>query len=93
MIVTDTETLQDIYDNTFKKGDISLDLKASYAEGWNNFTHLNDLINIFKSQYFRDLVSMSRSLISNHFEFFYQNLKPIDDNLQDTINSYSKIYL
>lgn len=30
---------------------------------------------------------------SNHFEFFYQNLKPIDDKLASTIASYEGINL
>ena len=55
--------------------------------------HLNALQTIYKAKYFNDLLDMSRQLIGNHFEFFYQNLKPIDDNLQETIDLYKTIYL
>ncbi len=36
---------------------------------------------------------MSTKLLSNHFQFFYSNLKPIDDDLQVTIDSFSEINL
>lgn len=36
---------------------------------------------------------LSGYLNSNHFESFYQNLKPIDDDLVDTIARYGDIKL
>lgn len=55
--------------------------------------HLDELTTVYKNKYFTDLPLLSKQLISNHFEFFYQNLKPIDDNLQDTIVAYNSIKL
>lgn len=55
--------------------------------------HLDELTTVYKSKYFNDLPILSKQLLSNHFEFFYQNLKPIDDNLEDTINGYNSIKL
>ncbi len=72
---------------------LSLDAKASYSQGWNNQIHKIILLDTYKSRYFADLPSMSTKLNSNHFEFFYQNLKPIDDNLTSTIASYENINL
>jgi len=65
----------------------------TFASGWNSLVHLDLLKNTYKSRYFTDLPLMSKSLVSNHFEFFYQNLKPIDDDLTETIANYEKIKL
>jgi hypothetical protein len=73
--------------------DISVDAKQSFAEGWNNLRHLPNLQGNLKVKYFSDLPKLSKTLLSVHFEFFYQNLKPIDDNLQETIDNYNKIKL
>ncbi len=55
--------------------------------------HSNILLNTFKPRFFDDLVPLSTKLLSSHFAFFYTNLKPIDDNLRDTIDSFSTINL
>jgi hypothetical protein len=68
-------------------------VKESYVSGWNSLVHLQLLQDTYKSRYFSDLPVVSRSLVSNHFEFFYQNLKPIDDDLAGTIANYEKIKL
>jgi len=59
----------------------SLTVKASLAEGWNNLVHSDILYKIYKSRYFDDLPLVSSKLNTNHFEFFYTNLKPIDDDI------------
>lgn len=91
-IIADSAGLSTVY-SYFKAMDLSLDAKGSYAEGWNNMFHLNELTDVYKIKYFTDLPVLSKQLISNHFEFFYQNLKPIDDNLQNTIIAYNAIKL
>ena len=68
-------------------------MKASISEGWNNLVHSSILFNTFKPRFFADIVPMSTQLLSSHFGFFYTNLKPIDDNLQSSIDSFSTINL
>ena len=73
--------------------DESLTVKASLAEGWNSLVHRTILFNNYKPRYFSDLPLMSLQLNSNHFEFFYTNLKPIDDDLLKTIEQFKAINL
>lgn len=56
-------------------------MKASYSEGWNSPIHLDWLMNIYKPRYFSDILDLSKTLPDAHFQFFYTNLKPIDDDL------------
>jgi hypothetical protein len=73
--------------------ELSINVKESFAAGWNSPAHLHPLKSTYKARYFADLPVLSRSLVSKHFEFFYQNLKPIDDELEDTVASYAKVSL
>lgn len=58
-----------------------MDSKESYVAGWNNGVHLELLTNTYKDEYFQNIPELSKTLPSVHFEFFYQNLKPIDEDL------------
>ena len=73
--------------------DYSLDVKRTYSEGWNHPVHAFLLYTKYKDLYFSDIVKLSKTLLSNHFEFFYSNLKPIDDDLTATIAEYEKLNL
>ena len=42
-------------------------------------------------RYFKDMVEVSKTLQGDHFEFFIEELTPIDDNLEETIEEYRKI--
>lgn len=86
------DLMADIYTG-FKSNDQSVTVKTYLAQGWNNLVHSDLLINVYKPQFFIDLPIVSTKLLSNHFQFFYSNLKPIDDDLQSTIDSFSEINL
>jgi hypothetical protein len=74
------EELETIYE-LFTTMDTSVTVKKSYAEGWNNSVHLNELVSIFKPRLFSAIPALSRKLSLAHFQFFYTNLAPIDDDL------------
>ena len=89
-IVGDAAFLESVF-ASFEDMALSLTDKASFAEGWNNLVHLDTLQNVYKGRYFADLPILRKTLVSNHFEFFYQNLKPIDDDLEATIAEFNQI--
>ena len=84
-LVADDTQFEAVY-GYFKGTDYSLDVKRTYSEGWNHPVHSFLLSNKYKQMYFADIVVLSKTLVSNHFEFFYSNLKPIDDDLVATIS-------
>lgn len=88
---TDTE-LETIYE-TFKGTALSVNAKTSYSEGWNHPIHLDLLTTKYYPQFFSDIPLASKTLPNKHFEFFYSNLKPIDDNLAGAIDSFAAISL
>ena len=73
--------------------DESVTVKTSYGSGWSNLVHLNELQTIYKSRYFQDIPTLRKILSLAHFRFFYSNLSPIDDNLEETIALYEEIDL
>lgn len=83
-LIADDTKFETIY-GYFKSADRSLDVKRTFSEGWNHPVHSFLLSTVYKNKYFSDIETLSKSLVSNHFEFFYSNLKPIDDDLVSTI--------
>lgn len=71
----------------------SVNVKGYYARGWNNLVHLTELTNIYKEKLVSDIPVVSKTLSLNHFRFFYTNLAPIDDDLEQTIALYESINL
>jgi len=90
-LAADADSFENIYE-VFKAAVESITVKTSLAEGWNNAIHLT-LLGTYKPTFFADIPLMSTTLPGKHFEFFYTNLKPIDDNLASTITSYQAINL
>lgn len=88
----DSNAFDNIY-QIFEGEFYSLTEKASYSQGWNNAYHLDWLKNTYKARFFQDIPDLSLFLPNKHFEFFYTNLKPIDDDLQGIIASFSAINL
>ena len=83
----------DVIYNLFLGEIQSISIKSSLAEGWNNVVHLQLLQDKYKDLFFDDLLKVSKTLPRKHFEFFYTSVKPIDDEIQDTIDRFSKINL
>ena len=71
----------------------SVNVKGYYAKGWNNIVHLSELKNIYKTRLVSDIPIVSKTHSLNHFRFFYTNLAPIDDDLDETISLYESINL
>jgi hypothetical protein len=71
----------------------SVNVKGYYARGWNNLVHLAELTNVYKARLVADMPTASKTLSLNHFRFFYTNLAPIDDELDQTISLYESINL
>jgi hypothetical protein len=47
--------------------ELSLNVKESFAAGWNSPAHSDALKTTYKPRYFADLPVLSRSLVSKHF--------------------------
>jgi hypothetical protein len=77
----------------FTKMQDSITTKSSHSEGWNSGVHLNDLVTTFKPRIFQDMPAMSKQLTLSHFQFFYTNLAPIDDDLAGTVALYTGVSL
>jgi hypothetical protein len=60
----------------------------SFSEGWNHPVHLTLLVSQYYPRFFMDIPIVSQILPGKHFEFFYTNLKPIDDDFETTIASF-----
>ena len=86
---------QEIY-NEFKvfKEDVSTAVKDETAIGWRNLYHY-EWMQEFRERYFTDAISLLAlvpdTLPEGHYQSFYQNLKPIDDNLQDLIARFTQL--
>ena len=58
------------------------------VEGWRNQYHYDWIVSKYKDAYFNDIVELSGKLSYEEFIFFYENLKPIDDQLADQVKRY-----
>lgn len=90
-LVADPSELETTYTTYFKKEDYSITVKTYAALGWNNSVHSDLLLTEYKPRIFADMIDLSNQLSSEHFMFFYTNLQPIDDKLQDTIDLYKQV--
>ena len=45
----------------------------------------------YRERYFKDVQSLVNILDGDHYEFFYENLAPIDDDLAWQINQYKEL--
>lgn len=73
-----------------KDNTMSITGKAYVGNGWNNALHSEWLLE-YKERYFADILVASKELVGDHFEFFYQHLAPIDDDLDGQITEFEKI--
>ena len=72
---------------------MSIRAKEYVCKGWNDHVHDEWLLEL-KNQYFKDIIELSTSKLDiDHIEFFVDNLEPIDDNLEETIEKYEAIKL
>lgn len=56
-------------------------MKQSIAAGWNHEYHKEKLIK-YKERYFKDIQSSINILDGDHLEAFYENMEPLDDDLE-----------
>lgn len=79
------EQFEKIY-NEFKnpKSENSITVKNSFASGWNHSAHMERLKG-YKERFYKDVQELSNILEGDHFEAFYENLHPIDDDLKSQI--------
>jgi aminopeptidase N len=83
----------DIIYSVFNDDQESLTVKGAWAQGWNSSVHLPWLVTIYKPKIFEAIPALSLTLTSEHFQFFYTNLAPIDDDLATNINYYQAVSL
>ena len=67
-------------------------MKKVYAQGYTHLSHLDHICKN-KEKFFKDIEKLSRIVGGDHFSIFYDVLKPIDDNLEETIKLYRGIKL
>ena len=68
-------------------------VKDSLVEGWNNAIHIDLLVGTYKDLYFKNINELSQTLTYNHYRYFYEKLKPIDEDFTSTIQRYQSISL
>lgn len=62
------------------------------ASGWNDKTHASWLLE-YRERYFNDIAKVGEVLEGDHFTLFYENLQPIDDDLELHIKLYGEVKL
>ncbi len=79
------EEFEKIY-NSFKDktNTLSITAKNYLANGWNHQSHAEWLLE-YKDRYFADMITVSQQFEGDHFQVFYQDLAPIDDDLDGQI--------
>ena len=87
------EEFQKIYES-FRVGDkkVSVAVKEYIASGWNHPYHKERLLK-YRARYFKDVQDLITVLDGDHYECFYDNLAPIDDDLESQIAEFQKIKL
>ena len=88
---TDSVSFETVYEIFLAEGE-SLAVKASYVAGWNSGVH-STWLTTFKPRIFTDMQAISTKLTFDHFAFFYNNLAPTDDNLDENIIYYQAVSL
>lgn len=62
------------------------------SSGWNDKAHSDWLLE-YRDRYFSDIPKVASALEGDHFTLFYENLQPIDDDLEYQIKRYEEIKL
>ena len=65
-------------------------VKRSIAAGWNHSYHKQRLLK-YRDRYFKDVQGLLGVLEGDHYETFYENFEPIDDDLNYLIQEYQKL--
>lgn len=91
-ITANKECFEGIYQK-FRSDDksVPMSVKGLLVSGWRSKVHEEWLVKEYKERYFKDLLDLVKTLAYNHYEFFYRNVKPIDDDLQGQVDSYWKV--
>ena len=58
-----------------------MSVKESIAAGWNHEYH-KDRLQKYKTRFFKDIQDLIGVLDGDHLEAFYENMEPIDDDLE-----------
>jgi hypothetical protein len=92
-LIANKEQFEQIY-NQFKdnKSELSITVKESMSSGWNDKVHSDWLLE-YRDRYFSDIPKVASTLEGDHFTLFYENLQPIDDDLEYQIKKYEEIKL
>jgi hypothetical protein len=92
-LIANKEQFEKIY-NQFKdnQSELSITVKESMSSGWNDKAHSDWLLE-YRDRYFSDIPKVASALEGDHFTLFYENLQPIDDDLEYQIKRYEEIKL
>ncbi len=92
-MIANKEQFEKIY-NQFKdnQSELSITVKESMSSGWNDKAHSDWLLE-YRDRYFSDIPKVASALEGDHFTLFYENLQPIDDDLEYQIKRYEEIKL
>lgn len=91
-ITASKEHFEELY-QTLKSPDrsISMTVKQLITAGWRNQIHYEWLSTEYREKYFKDIISLSSVLDYSQLQFFYNRLKPLDDNIQSQLDSYRAV--
>ena len=85
------EEFEKIYESFKDKNNTqSVSVKESIAAGWAHPYHKERLLK-YRERFFKDLQELIPLISIDHYECFYDNLSPIDDDLEFQIAAFSKI--
>ena len=76
-----------------KHGRHSLKEKRYIALGWNSLPQLHFLVPEFKKKYFDEMEEVAERFQGEHLILYIRDLKPIDDDLEETFDKYKAISL
>jgi len=85
------EEFEKIYESfKSKENTNSVQVKNSISAGWNHSYH-KDRLAKYRDRYFKDVQGLIDVLDGDHYEVFYNDFEPIDDDLESQIKGFEQI--
>lgn len=85
------EEFENIYETLkAKDSNLSVTVKGHIASGWNHPYHKEKLMK-YRERFYKDLQGLVEVLVGDHYQAFYNDLSPIDDDLEYHIAQFEKI--
>ena len=70
---------------------MSLTTKELKVKGWRSDYHYEWITTNYEQRYYEDIVAICKQLSFEEFQFFYDNLRPLNSNLYGQVERYSNV--